>query len=129
VENSEERKPVMTDNRSTPYSPFNEACQNILVEYPEAIGVAYKILNCGCALICGATAAGEPIGILQHISGQGVRKGRKAPICFKCSKDNGLERVVWEGIYWPGPQNEWPEKELRISIGRRIFGVGYMEPE
>ena len=119
----------MTENNNTQYSPFNEACQNILFEHPEAIGVAYKVLNCGCALICGASATGEPIGVLLHISGQSVKGGHKAPICLKCRKDNGLDRVVWEGIYWPGPQDEWPEKELRISIGRKIFGVGYMEPE
>jgi len=37
--------------------------------------------------------------------------------------------VVWDGIYWPGSQSEWPDKNLRISIGRKIFGPGYMEPE
>jgi len=119
----------MADNRGTQYSPFNEACQNILYEHPEAIGVAYKVLNCGCALICGATVAGDPLGTLHHISGQPVKGEGRSPICLKCRKDKGLDRVVWEGIYWPGPQSEWPDKDLRISIGRMIFGSGYMEPE
>jgi len=119
----------MTDKKSTPYSPFNEACQNILFEYPEAIGVAYRVLNCGCALICGSTAGGDPIGDLHHISGQPVKRGSKSPICLKCRKDKGYDRVVWEGIYWPGSQDEWPDKELRISIGRKVFGRGYNEPE
>ena len=119
----------MADRKSSQYSPFNEACQNILTAHPEAIGVAYKVLNCGCSLICGASAGGEPIGTLRHISGQAVKKGRKPPICLKCRRDRGLDRVVWEGIYWPGPQKEWPDKDLRISIGRRIFGAGYIEPE
>ena len=69
----------MTDKNSTPYSPFNEACQNILIEHPAAIGVAYKVLNCGCAQICGATAGGDPIGTLHHISGQPVKQGGKSP--------------------------------------------------
>lgn len=124
-----ERIHVMTDNKRTQYSPFNEACQGILLDHPEAIGVAYKVLNCGCALICGATAGGEPIGTLHQISGQPVNRGSKSPICLKCRKDNGLDRVVWQGIYWPGPQREWPDKDLRIIIGRKIFGNGYMEPE
>ena len=119
----------MTANESTPYSPFNEACRYILYENPEAIGVAYKVLNCGCALICGASAGGDPVGSLHRISGQPINKGRRPPICLKCRKDNGLDRVVWEGIYWPGSQSEWPDKDLRISIGREVFGPGYMEPE
>jgi hypothetical protein len=119
----------MTDNKSTQSSPFNEACQNILVEHPEAIGVAYKVLNCGCALICGATATGEPIGTLHRISGQPIKRGSKSPICLKCRTDKGFDRMVWEAIYWPGLQSEWPDKDLRISIGRKIFGTGYIEPE
>ena len=119
----------MTDDRSTHHSPFNEACHKILYKHPEAIGVAYKVLDCGCALICGATAGGEPIGALHHISGQPIKRGNKSPICLKCRKDKGFERVVWEGVYWPGSQSEWPDKDLRISIGRKIFGNGYIEPE
>ena len=110
-------------------SPFNEACQIILFESPEAIGVAYKVLDCGCSLLCGVSAGGNPIGTLRHISGQPVKKGNKPPICLKCKKDNGLDRVVWDGIHWPGTQSEWPDKDLRISIGRNVFGPGYTEPE
>jgi hypothetical protein len=110
-------------------SPFNEACQTILFERPEAIGVAYKILDCGCALLCGVSAGGDPIGTLQHISGQPVKKGAKPPICLKCRKSNGLDRVIWHGIYWPGTQREWPEKDLRLSIGRMVFGPAYIESE
>ena len=108
---------------------FTEACQDILAEFPLAIGVAYKILDCGCALLCGMSAGGDPVGVLQHISGQPIKKGARAPICLKCKKDNGLNRVVWEGIYWPGSQQEWPDKEIRIAIGREVFGPGYREPE
>ncbi len=119
----------MEDIKKTQVSPFNEACQKILFEQPEAIGVAYKVLDCGCALLCGASAAGGPIGILQHITGQPAKKGNTPPICLKCKKNNGLDRVVWDGIYWPGSHSEWPEKDVRISIGRKIFGSDYMEPD
>jgi hypothetical protein len=113
-------------NRNT---SFNEACQKILTEFPDAIGVAYKILDCGCAVLCGMTAAGDPVGVLHHISGQPIKKGARAPICLKCKRDDGLSRVVWEGIYWPGSQQEWPDKEIRQAIGREVFGPGYREPE
>ena len=119
----------MEDIKKNQVSPFNEACRNILFEHPDAIGVAYKVLDCGCALLCGTSAGGDPAGSLQHISGQPVKRRTASPICLKCKKDNGLGRVVWDGIYWPGSQSEWPEKDLRISIGRKIFGPGYMEPE
>jgi len=119
----------MKTGERTGYSPFDEACQHILYENPEAIGVAYKVLNCGCALICGASVGGEPVGSLHHVSGQPLTKGKKPPICLKCRQDKGLDRVVWEGIYWPGSQAEWPDKDLRISIGRKVFGSGYIEPE
>jgi hypothetical protein len=114
------------DNADT---PFSEACQRILAEYPLAIGVAYKVLDCGCALLCGMTAGGDPVGALQHISGQPIKKGGRLPICLKCKIDNGLSRVVWEGLYWPGSQQEWPDKDIRLSIGREVFGPGYREPE
>ena len=110
-------------------TPFDEACQTILFDRPEAIGVAYKILDCGCALLCGVSAGGDPVGTLRHISGHIARKGTQPPTCLKCRKDNGLERVVWNGIYWPGSQHEWPDKELRFSIGRKVFGPIYMERE
>ena len=119
----------MEHTENTQFSPFNDACRKILFEHPEAIGVAYKVLDCGCALLCGASATGDPTGMLQHISGQPVKRGNMPPICLKCKKDDGLDRVVWDGIYWPGSQDEWPDKDLRISIGRKIFGPGYMEPE
>jgi hypothetical protein len=119
----------MKDQHTTQLTPFNEACHSILATYPEAIGVAYKVLDCGCALLCGVSSRSEPVGVLQHISGQPPKKTKSPPICLKCKRDNGLKRVVWEGIYWPGAQREWPEKQLRMAIGRNVFGLGYMEPE
>ena len=108
---------------------FDGACQSILSTHPEAIGVAFKFLDCGCSLLCGVSAQGDPIGEMIHVSGQPARKGKKPPICFKCKKDSSLERVVWEGIHWPGDENELPDKELRLSIGRNVFGPGYIEPD
>ncbi len=108
---------------------FDQASQEILRTYPEAIGVAFKFLDCGCSLLCGVSAKGDPIGELRHVSGQPLKKGKKPPICFKCKRDSGLQRVIWEGIHWPGDESERPEKKLRLAIGRTIFGSGYIEPD
>jgi hypothetical protein len=120
---------VMENNQRTRTNPFSEACLEILFQHPEAIGVAYKVLDCGCTLLCGVSASGDPAGHLLHISSQ-PKIGRKpAPICLKCRKESGLDRVVWEGVYWPGTQEEWPEKDLRVAIGQKVFGPGYAESE
>ena len=119
----------MEANKKVPSNVFEETCQEILIEHLDAIGVAYKVLDCGCSLLCGVSAQGEPLGELLHLSGQPAKKGRRPPICLKCKIDNGLKRVVWEGIYWPGDEKEKPDKELRLMIGRRVFGAGYFEPD
>lgn len=122
-----ERK--MEPKRNISANPFNEACWQILTEHPAAIGVAYKVLDCGCSLLCGISVTGDPLGALRHIPGHPERKGAKTPICLRCKMDNGLKRVVWEGIYWPGSESEQPDKAFRISIGRKVFGTGYLEPD
>ncbi len=120
----------MPHMRKTIYSrldPFHDACQRIFLENPEAIGVAYKGLNCGCAMICGVSAKGEPAGELVHITGQPTGKGLGPPICLMCKKDDGLDRVVRQGMHWPGEESEKPDQELRQSIGERVFGPDYSE--
>ena len=106
---------------------FSDTCRDILTQYPEAIGVAFKWLDCGCSVVCGVSAHGEPVGPLIHVNGQPALKGRKPPICLKCRRDKSLERVVWQGIHWPGDESELPDKSLRISIGKKVFGPDYSE--
>ncbi len=109
---------------------FEALCMEILNAYPEAIGVAYKGLDCGCALLCGVSASSQPLGELRHLSGQPGNPGRRAPICLKCKLDNGLRRrVVREGIFWPGSTDELPDIELRNLIGRSVFGPHYREAD
>ncbi len=115
-----------TNFRST---AFDATCQSILTEQPEAIGVAFKFLDCGCSMLCGVSAQGDALSELIHVSGQPAKKGKKQPICFICRKDSGLDRVIWEGIHWPGDESEVPDKELRLAIGRNVFGPGYIEPD
>ena len=72
-----------TNFRST---AFDAACQAILSEQPEAIGVAFKFLDCGCSMLCGVSAQGEALGELIHVSGQPAKKGKKPPILFRMQK-------------------------------------------
>jgi hypothetical protein len=102
------------------------ACLEIILDHPEAIGVAYKGLDCGCALICGVSAKGQPLGAMRHVSGQPASPGGRPPICLRCKMDDGLaRRVIAEGIYWPGGRDELPDPDLRLRIGRQVFGEGY----
>ncbi|MGD8242581.1 MAG: hypothetical protein PVF59_07150 [Desulfobacterales bacterium] len=107
---------------------FEAFCMEIIKAYPEAIGVAYKGLDCGCALVCGVSAGSQPLGPLRYLSGQPRKPGRRQPICLKCKFDDGLRgRVVHEGIFWPGTVDERPDIELRNLIGRSVFGPHYEE--
>jgi hypothetical protein len=120
---------IMEIDKNMTFNPFEETCRQILIEQQQAIGVAYKVLDCGCSLLCGISPGGDPLGSLRRVSGQPERQGMKAPICLKCKIDSGLKRVVWEGIYWPGQESERPDKDFRISIGKKVFGPGYLEPD
>jgi len=106
---------------------FSDACRQIFARHPEVIGVAFKWLDCGCSLICGVSTRGDPVGSLTHVSGQPVVKGRKPPICLKCKRDTSLDRVVWQGMHWPGDESELPDQALRLSIGKKVFGPDYSE--
>jgi len=106
------------------------ACEDILGDCPQSIGVAYKILDCGCALICGVSAQGEPVGFLRRVSGQPGQSRGAPPACLSCRRDDSLDRVVWEGIYWPQDTTRpLPDKEFRVAIGRKVFGPGYTEAD
>ncbi len=119
----------MEENKNITSNHFDQVCRSILADYSNAIGVAYKVLDCGCSLLCGVSVQGDPLGQLRHLSGQPVKKGKQTPICLKCKMGSGLKRVVWEGIYWPGEEGEQPDKEFRLMIGRKVFGAGYFEPD
>ena len=108
-------------------TPFDDACYRILIQHPEAMGVAFKWLDCGCSLICGVNAKGDPAGSLVHVSAQASADAVRSHPCPQCRKDNGLNRVVWQGIHWPGKPEEYPDRALRLLIGRKVFGPGYSE--
>jgi hypothetical protein len=116
-------------NSNNQSNGFNQACQRILLEHPQALGIAYKVLDCGCAWLCGVSPHGDPMGPMIHVSGQTGRQSDTQPICLQCRRDKTIERVIWQGIYWPGGEGELPEKRIRIKIGRTVFGPEYVEPD
>ena len=115
----------MPHNQNT--TPFDNACYRIFNEHPDAIGIAFKWLDCGCALLCGVDAGGDPTGLLVHVDVQTIPGTGRLKTCPYCRRDRGLDRVVWQGIHWPGTPDEYPEKALRLAIGRNVFGPGYSE--
>jgi hypothetical protein len=109
------------------HSEFNLACSRLLQAFPSAIGVAYQILDCGCAYMCTVSPGGEPMGEMVQVSGKTSPGG--APICFKCKLDSSFKRSVWQGIYWPGDRSDWPDRAVRVSIGQAVFGSSYTEAD
>ena len=75
----EQRYPMTQKANWKATSAFETHCMEILNAYPEAIGVAYKGLDCGCALVCGVSAASQPLGQLRHLSGQPKQTDRRPP--------------------------------------------------
>ena len=106
---------------------FKGTCRQIFHDYPDAIGVAYKGLDCGCSLMCGVSGQGYPVGALVHVPGGSHDSGAEALVCLACKRDDGLQRVVNQGIVWPGTENEWPDASLRNAIGQAVFGPEYVE--
>ncbi len=110
---------------------LKKTCETIILEQPEAIGMVFVELDCGCINVCGVSAKGDPIGSMQTISGHQRDKDNKSPVCLKCYKDKkvAMDRVVNKGLVWPGDESERPEKELRLCIGQKVFGLDYTEKD
>jgi hypothetical protein len=76
---------IMEEKTNFRSTAFDGACRTILTTYPQAIGVAFKFLDCGCSLLCGVSAQGNPIGEMIHVSGQPAKK-----------------TTVWSGLFGRG---------------------------
>ena len=96
-------------------------CENLVLKHPEAMGIAYMELDCGCVNICGVSAKGDPVGELRTIS---ERLHEDEMVCLKCFRDKKIdwERVIAKGFIWPGDELEKPDEALLKAIGKRVFG-------
>lgn len=110
---------------------LKDICNAIVLDHPEAMGIAYIELDCGCIHYCGVSFNGDPVGIMQTLSGSADAGTGESPVCFQCYRKKTLDmtRVVRKGIFWPGEASEMPEKDLRIFIGQTVFGPDYDETD
>lgn len=103
-------------------------CNRLVMKHPDAIGMAMIELDCGCVNICGVSIRGEPVGLINAIV-MGSEEDKTSPICSRClaSKGRISGRVVNQRIIWPGDEQEQPDRDLRLFIGRKVFGEDYLE--
>lgn len=104
-------------------------CNRLVMKHPDAIGMAMIELDCGCVNICGVSIRGEPVGSINTIVMGSESEDTTNPICSRClaSKGRITGRVVNQRMIWPGDANEQPDGDLRLSIGRKVFGEDYLE--
>lgn len=83
-------------------------------------------LDCGCINVCGVSIQGAPVGSIKTVA---LTEGTQNPVCNLCLLEKGrvAGRVVDRKIIWPGDESELPAPELRLTIGRKVFGPEYTE--
>ena len=111
------------------FKALKDICHKIVMKHPDAIGMATIELDCGCINFCGVSFNGEPVGSIFSIPANQEAENDNSLICFKCLEKKGgiTERIVNQGLIWPGDENEIPEEEIRLHIGREVFGPGFSE--
>jgi hypothetical protein len=104
-------------------------CNRLVMKHPDAIGMAMIELDCGCINLCGVSIRGEPVGSIKTIVANSETGDTKSLICSRClaSKKRVNDRVVHQKMIWPGEPDEQPERDLRLFIGRKVFGNDYIE--
>ena len=119
----------MENNKDKRLAALKQLCNKIAMEKPEAIGMAFIELDCGCISICGVSAKGDSVGEMQTIPGSFIDDDQSQPICLTCYKDNSIDmsRMVNKGLVWPGEESEKPHEQLRQFIGESVFGPDFSE--
>lgn len=94
---------------------------------PEAIGAVIFELDCGCMRICGVAETGEPAGDMIMVFGNPKNEKTGIQECEKCDADGGAnsDRCVNKAMVWPGAESEMPSKDVRLAIGKKVFGDEY----
>ena len=108
---------------------LKDICNRLVLRHPEAVGMAVIELECGCMDICGVSIRGEPVGSIKTITLGQQAGGAQSPICNRCLAEKGRisGRVVHQRMIWPGGEQELPDRELRLFIGKEVFGQHYSE--
>lgn len=106
---------------------YEEIADIIFASRQDAVGVAFRELDCGCARLCGVSRKGRPVGEVYNVSGQPATRNLEPLVCLQCYRDKrfAVERTVRQGILWADRPKRQTEPEERARIGFTVFGDGY----
>ena len=78
------------------FEALKEICDRIIMEYPEAVGMATIELDCGCINVCGVSFRGEPVGSVMSIPAHQETENDNNLVCFRCleEKNRITDRIV-----------------------------------
>ena len=119
----------MENSERSTTGALKNICNRLVLKHPEAVGMAVIELECGCMDICGVSIRGEPVGSIKTVALSQEAGQEQSPICRQCLAAKGriADRVVDQRIVWPGSDAERPDRNLRMVIGRAVFGDNYTE--
>jgi dTDP-D-glucose 4,6-dehydratase len=108
---------------------YLEIVEIIMAARADAVGVAFRELDCGCARLCGVSRKGDPVGEVYNYSGQPTTRNLEPLVCLKCYRDKRFaqERTARQGILWTDVPDRRTEEDERHTIGRVVFGDDYRD--
>jgi hypothetical protein len=108
---------------------YSELFEIIMAARTDAVGVAFRELDCGCARLCGVSRKGDPVGDVYNFSGQPATRNLEPLVCLKCYRDKrfAVERTARQGIFWADTPGRQTGADERHRIGQAVFGDGYHE--
>ena len=106
---------------------YLEIKEIILSSRADAVGVAFRELDCGCVRLCGVSRNGDPVGEVYNLSGQPTTRNLEPLVCLKCYRDKrfAVERTAHKGILWADAPDRQTGDDERQLIGIAVFGKGY----
>ena len=108
---------------------YSELVEIIMAARADAVGVAFRELDCGCARLCGVSRKGDPVGEVYNYSGQPTTRNLEPLVCLKCYRDKrfAVERTARQGILWADLPGRQTEADDRHMIGQAVFGNDYRD--
>jgi hypothetical protein len=108
---------------------YIEIVEIIMAARADAVGVAFRELDCGCARLCGVSRKGDPVGEVYNYSGQPTTRNLEPLVCLKCYRDKRFaeERTACQGILWPDIPDRRMGEDERNTIGQAVFGDEYRD--
>ena len=105
------------------------AARFIRENHPATVAVAFMELDCRCIKMCGFSAGGQLLSPVTLVLDRKAISKDRPPVCSACSKDGGisLQRLVGHGLIWTGAAAGRTSEDLRLRLGRQIFGDRYEE--